>query len=217
MCHNHHKPEDPIRRLLLQVMMAGAMSGVAGRALARDAVTGKSIHQLAGTLVVNGALATQDTLIRAGDVLETGRGSHAVFVVGRDAFILRDKSRLEISGDNLLIGGLRLVTGGLLSVFGKKRVHITTPTATIGIRGTGVYLEASAEQTYFCTCYGTTEVAASDLPAQHETITTNHHSARYILASGDSRISTAPLLNHTDLELALLESLVGRKPPFAGK
>ena len=27
----------------------------------------------------------------------------------------------------------------------------------------------------------------------------------------------APVINHTDAELTLLESLTGRKPPFAGR
>jgi len=33
-----------------------------------------------------------------------------------------------------------------------------TATTTAGIRGTGIYVEASPERTYFCTCYGTVEI-----------------------------------------------------------
>jgi len=44
-----------------------------------------------------------------------------------------------------------------------------------------------------------------------------HHSApRYVLASADagSAIRPAPFLDHTDQELMLIETLVGRTPPF---
>ena len=53
-----------------------------------------------------------------------------------------------------------------------------------------------------------------------EDVKTRHHeSPRYIYKSvqGDGRlIAGAPVINHTDEELILLESLVHRKPPFVG-
>ena len=50
---------------------------------------------------------------------------------------------------------LRVVTGAVLSVFspGESKT-LRTSTATIGIRGTAVYLEAEESRTYVCTCYG---------------------------------------------------------------
>jgi hypothetical protein len=48
-----------------------------------------------------------------------------------------------------------------------------------------------------------------------ETVTSTHHNARYILASGEQLIRKAPFKNHTDLELTLIEALVGRVPPFS--
>ena len=116
-----------------------------------------------------------------------------------------------------LITGLRMLTGKLLTVSRNSPMRVNTATATIGIRGTGFYIEADAEQTYFCTCYGTTEVAATNDAASKETIVSKHHDRPvYILkaeASGKN-IRPAPMINHTDQELTLIEALVGRTPPF---
>lgn len=50
-----------------------------------------------------------------------------------------------------------------------------------------------------------------------ETIASSHHDApRYILSneSSGNNIRSAPFINHTDLELQIIEELVGRVPPF---
>lgn len=219
---------DEVRRaLLVQLLAAGAF--LAGRSpLVRAAgvgklpaplAKGKSIYTLAGQVQVNGQAATLDTVIRASDRIETGAGARVVFVVGQDAFILRENSHLQLesAGGDFLIDTLRVLSGKLLSVFGKTRHHMSTATATIGIRGTGVYVESQPDESYFCTCYGVTDVQAADDPSQHETIHSKHHNApRYILAAGSAgpRIRPAPFKNHTDEELELIEALVGRVPPF---
>ena len=41
----------------------------------------------------------------------------------------------------------------------------------------------------------------------------HHEAPRYVLASGQ-RIRPAPFINHSDLELMLIETLVGRVTPF---
>jgi hypothetical protein len=107
------------------------------------------------------------------------------------------------------------VTGKLLGVFGSGgERRLVTATATIGIRGTGAYIEAEPTRTYFCLCYGTAEVAAT-LGGARESYTTRHHeSPRYIYGDKRSRaIVPASVANHTDSELIMLESLVGRSPP----
>jgi hypothetical protein len=116
----------------------------------------------------------------------------------------------------------RLVTGAMLAVFGPRggsdRFEIRTPTATIGIRGTGVYTEADPEKSYICTCYGLTQLSANADPGATEQIKATHHdAARYVLAKPDQgrRIVPAPFINHDDLELMTLEALVGREVPFA--
>jgi len=131
-------------------------------------------------------------------------------------------SRLAIEGERKasaspLISGLRLLTGKLLSVSRNAQMRVTTATSVIGIRGTGWYAESDPEQSYFCTCYGAAEIAASNDPGSRETVVATHHDRPlYILgksAAGRS-IRNAPFINHTDQELMLIEALVGREPPF---
>ena len=95
--------------------------------------------------------------------------------------------------------------------------RFTTPTSTIGIRGTGLYVEARPDSSYVCNCYGEIDIAAADDPSVTEHIVSRHHDApRYVLKAGAARrIQPAPFINHTDLELTLIESLVGRTPPFS--
>jgi len=79
-------------------------------------------------------------------------------------------------------------------------------------------VESDPEQTYFCTCYGTVDMSARNDRASRETIKTTHHdNPRYILGKGAAGklIRPAPFVNHTDMELTLIETLVGRTPPFA--
>lgn len=214
----HH--DEPRRNFLLRMLAVGLftaspdvlaeMLGKVPRALP----AGQSIYSLKGELHINGRPATAESVIGGNDKLTTGKGGQAVFVVGKDAFILRENSELQLSGDSALVQGLRLVTGGLLSVFGKSRHHIETPTATAGIRGTGLYIEAQPDLTYICTCYGVVDIGSVAKPDNAETIESRHHDApRYIADNG--RIYPAPMINHTDEELMLVETLVGRTPPFA--
>lgn len=184
--------------------------------LAREALAQGGIEQgvrrASGEVRVNGAPARQGTPVRPGDFITTGPDGEIVFVNGRDAMLVRRSSSLTLVAD-----GLRAVTGAVLSVFqsGQPR-RIETATATIGIRGTGVYVEAEPERTYVCTCYGEAVLEARGDPAARETVRTNHHEQpRYIMASGAPQmLMRAPVVNHTDAELVMLESLVGRQPPF---
>jgi len=171
---------------------------------------------------VNGRPVRRGQVVNPGDRVETGARSQAVFVIGQDAFLLRALGRLETAGSGAFADLLRLSTGKLLSVFSAGQRRIETPTATVGIRGTGIYLESEDKRTYVCTCYGTVEVAPRDMPKMSETITTRHHEQpRFIYADKsmpeDKMMPKAPVINHTDAELILLESLVGREPPFIGK
>jgi len=181
----------------------------------------KSIFTLKGDVRVNDMPADKNTRIRAGDRVRTGPKSEIVFVVGGDSFIMRNDTELEIGGADFLISSLRILTGRLLSVFARRpagqRLDLSASTATIGIRGTGVYLEVEPDLTYLCTCYGQAAVNANDDPADSELITTTHHdSPRYISGkpSQGTRIRSAPMKNHTNTELRLLENLVGRDVPL---
>jgi hypothetical protein len=180
----------------------------------------KGIYRVRGDVKVNGIAAVEGMEIKAGDVITTGANGEAVFVSGKDAFLVRANARVEAQGGaagELALSGLRLATGALLSVFspGAQR-SLRTATATIGIRGTAVYLEAAAARTYVCVCYGVADLAAVSDPSARETVQTQHHEApRYIMGSGAPQmLMGAPVINHTDAELIMLESLVGRRPPF---
>lgn len=180
----------------------------------------KSIYTLRGDVTVNGLAADRSTRIRSGDRVRTGERSEIVFAVGGDSFLLHSNSEMEIAGFNFFVNNLRLLTGRLLSVFAKRKpgekLDLGASTATIGIRGSGVYLEVEPELTYLCTCYGKVALVANDDPDDSEIITTTNHDApRYIASSPTrgSRIRPAPVINHTNRELQLLEAIVGREVP----
>ncbi len=227
--------DDPRRHWLIQALAAGLFGPAMGLAQAQSLFgnrpsklpPGQSIYSLSGQVRVNDQPATMGTPIKPGDTLQTAKDSQVVFVVNTHSMILRGDSKLVIEAPagapadtsitGLLIGGLRMVTGKLLSVSRNAPMRVTTSTSTIGIRGTGFYVESDPEQTYFCTCYGATEVQATDDPESHEQVVASHHDRPlYIVKDGGKgkSIRNAPFLNHTDQELALIETLVGRKTPF---
>ena len=180
----------------------------------------RSIHSLRGTIQVNGNQADIDTPIMAGDTVTTKRDSEVIFVVGSDSFVLRSNTEMAIEGDGFFVNTLRLLSGSLLSVFGKRNsgnpLGLVTATATIGIRGTGAYLEAEPDLTYLCTCYGQVALSANADPNDSQILTAVHHDVpKYISSksSGSSRIQAAPVKNHSDVELKLLETIVGRELP----
>jgi len=181
-----------------------------------DKLPPPGIFRLKGEVRINGKLAREGTLVQAGDVITTGAQSEAIYIIGKDAYLQRDRSTVSLSGDALK-GGLRVITGKLLAVFGKGDKRIETGTATIGIRGTGCYIEAAENKVYFCLCYGTADIASNKAPDKVETIQTEHHEHPVILHANGSQMEAAEMINHTDSELILLESLLGRVPPFYGK
>ncbi|HEY8068423.1 MAG TPA: iron dicitrate transport regulator FecR [Burkholderiales bacterium] len=187
-------------------------------ALAQDVVA-RGVHGFRGQPQLNGEAVTAGMPVRAGDTVDTGAGGELVFVVGKDAMLARANTRVEVLGDAgaLVATGLRILTGALLSVFSPgEPKRLQSSTAVVGIRGTAVYVEVEPDRTYVCTCYGTADLAAVDDPGASETVNTRHHEEpRYIMAKGAPQmLMRAPVINHTDAELTLLEALVGRKPPF---
>jgi hypothetical protein len=224
--------EDSRRRFLVHALSTGLLVGGSGWTLAALAQSNdeplfipsaRSIFRIRGRVLVNGQAPRWGIRLQPTDIVETGADSHVAFVVGDAAFLLREDSKLVMSGRDGLVRGLKLLTGKLLNVFGKRdtdsEIHIETPVATIGIRGTGIYLESETARTYACTCYGRTVLASARDPMQFEEVQTTHHdSPRYILAQPENGrwIVPAKVSNHSDEELILLESLVGRKAPMAG-
>jgi hypothetical protein len=202
------------RRALVALATAIGLPAALRVALAQTQAK-QGVRTVQGDMKINGKPAEAGTLVRPGDAIVLGNGAVATFVVGQDAFLMRGNSHAELMGTGVLVSALQLITGKLLGVFGSGgERRLVTATASIGIRGTGAYIEAEPRRTYFCLCYGTADVAATMGGARESYSTRHHESPRYIYGDGRERaIAPASVVNHTDSELILLESLVGRSPP----
>jgi len=195
--------------------------GVGDKSLA-IAPAPQGMRSITGDVRINDRPALIGAKVNIGDRIESGEQSGAVFVMRRSAFLLRPHTQLKITPAHSWIRYfLRLTTGGLLAVFGQGETRVVhTNSATIGIRGTGIYLEAEPETTYLCTCYGTVDIQLRG--KQHprrETVYSQHHSGRIIQIADQKQpaIISAPMKGHQDTELAMLESLFERRPPFSAK
>ncbi len=215
------------RRTLLKFLAALGVFGPAGLSgLVREALANGNkpvapgLHKLKGEVTVNGKPAREGQAIGPGDTVATGRGGEAIYVIGQDAFLQRENSTVNFGADaarNLM----RVVTGKILSVFGKGERTIQVSTATIGIRGTGCYIEdegaGATARTYFCLCYGSVELTPGAAPQEKETYSTRHHDKPMYIHNDmkmPKMMVPAGVINHSDDELTLLENLVGRWPPF---
>jgi hypothetical protein len=203
------------RRRALLALTAGISLPTALRQALAQTSAKQGVRTAQGEVTINGKPAEPGTLVRPGDTIALGNGALVTFAVGQDAFLMRENSRAELMGGGVLVSALQLVTGKLLGVFGSGgERRLVTATASIGIRGTGAYVEAESRRTYFCLCYGTADVAATMGGAREYYSTRHHESPRYIYGDGRKpAIVPASVANHTDSELILLESLVGRSPP----
>jgi len=222
----HHPASNTMRRHLLKLFVAGALTGIGFNGLVRHALAAGSgpkrkqgIYKLEGKATFNGKS------LQVGDVptlpltVITGANTQLVFVVGADAFLMRSNSHLILTASTAetpnRADSIALLSGKLLSVFEKGVRNITTLTAVAGIRGTGIYMEIEAERSYLCLCYGTARIGPIDAPQLHEKLKATHHeSPRWVYRD---RMERAKMINHTDEELILLEGLTGRVPAFAAQ
>src|SRR5689334_7766822 len=149
-----------LRRRTLLALAAGIGLHPALRLTLAQTSGQQGVRASRGDVRINGRPAAVDALVRPGDTIEIGKDAVAAFVVGQDAFMMRNDSRAELPGSGAVVSAVQLLTGALLAVFGGGEHRLTTATASIGIRGTGAYMEAEPERTYFCLCYGTAEVTA---------------------------------------------------------
>lgn len=202
------------RRLLAAALAAGGILLLPRPSWAGD------IRELEGEVKVNGKAISKRSAILPGDTVDTGAGARVAFVVGSDAYLLKENAHLVLDGGkgDTVARALRLITGGLLAVFGKSATprYLHTHTVTAGIRGTGIYMEAEASRTYFCTCYGAVEfdVAGS---GEKKLVMASHHKGGWInsKANNGTHFGDPVMVGHGDPDLFALEGLVGRKPPFA--
>ncbi|ABK46135.1 conserved hypothetical protein [Magnetococcus marinus MC-1] len=229
-------PRGLSRRHMLQWVVAWGMFTPWLSACMQRGMIKPGLHLGAGGITANGHSLMQGEAIPAGALLQTDMGTQAVVVIGQDALLLRPETQLQLDpptlaqvteaavvtdaspstlAETLGVPGFLLQSGGVLSVFAQGRRQLRTPQALIGIHGTGIYLELEAQRTYACTCYGTVTITPTANPNMQARIQTHHHDdPRYIDRHGDNLMVTAPVINHTDAELTMLEALVLRKPPF---
>ena len=205
------------RRDWMRFIAAGGAAAASTRialALAKGDLP-PGINQLEGTATLNGRAAHVGTPVNLGDRVSTGRGSQAVIVVGSDAFLVRANTVIEVKGSGGVLSDLVVATGQVLSVFAKKPVAIKAASASIGIRGTGAYIEVNPDSVYFCLCYGEALVEGPGMEAGRLVKTTHHEQPLLLREDGGiMRVEPGPFRNHTDAELVMLEALVGREPPF---
>ena len=217
------------RRAWLSQVAALSVVSIIQETLANgDVPVMRGIQSIQGTVTVNGVMAKVGTIVKVGDRISTSanKGSSAVIVIGNDAYMLREDTTIifQASKKNMAVGAVEVLesllisSGKVLSVFAKRppsqAVVLRARSATIGIRGTGCYVEVYDRRTYFCLCYGEATVDGAGMATK--TIRTTHHEQPIWLDenNGIMRTEKADFGNHADAELILLEKLTGREPPF---
>lgn len=201
------------RRSLLQGAALWAACGAGTGALAQQPRS--SIVELRGDVYRNGQRIGTDATLAAGDQISTGPGSMVVFTVADTALMVRQNTQLALEGDTpTAVKVLRLLSGAAASVWGRGADRkIVLPTATAGIRGTGVYAEVMADEDhrgYLCNCYGTVDITAG---TERRTSVASYHQAFWAERTprNGTLLSPAGAVNHTDEELEFLASLIGQR------
>jgi hypothetical protein len=201
------------RRSFLSAAAAWTAMGGYSAAFAQQR---SNVVELVGDALLNGQRLMPQQTIQSGDSIATGPGSNLIFVIGNSAFQVRQNSRLVVERGATLnfVSVLRLLTGGVASVWGKGgRRGIVTPTLTAGIRGTGVYTEVLPAQnfrSYFCNCYGEVSLTAGNDRANSSA---SYHQAFWgeAQAKEGRMLTPAKAINHTDEELEFLARLVNQR------
>jgi len=168
--------------------------------------------EIVGDVTINGKKAKSDKKVNLGDFIETGSSSNVKFNVGKDAFMVKSNSKISIKGEQNGLKTLNVLTGGVVGVFKKgSKYNLKTHNMTAGVRGTGIYLESDSNSTYFCTCYGKTDVKSHS--NKHKELHSVYH--KMIVVDSNGTITpTKKMRNHNDDELRVLEKKMNRKPSF---
>ncbi|MBL6957777.1 MAG: hypothetical protein ISR52_02265 [Rhodospirillales bacterium] len=208
------------RRTILRWTLKASALGLTGL-LPRPlkAMVKPGMRRIAGSVRVNGAAVQQGFIVAPGDTVTTGPDGEAVMVIDANAYLMRPGSEVIFPERGVADKVLTVVSGKILSVFGPGRLVIDTPLASIGIRGTGCYVEASPALDYICLCYGQAILRTKLNPSEAVVLDTFHHDdPRDIHADpaqhGGVFQQPSQMVNHRDEELIFLEALVERIPLF---
>lgn len=150
-------------------------------------------------------------------VIESDK-EEAKFKIGKDAFLLRPNSKIELSHDGTFTKALTLLGGGVMGVFGGGDKVLKTKTFTAGIRGTGVYLQEYAnDSVYSCLCYGKGDYKYNNSGEILFSLDSIHHDKPVYINqtnSGKLEYKISHENNHNDDELRALEKMCARVAPF---
>jgi len=174
------------------------------------------IREIEGPVSVNRQPANLRMLVQPGDTIKTGPDGKVIFVIGQDVYQLGEQSTLQLEGSpkNPIVKALRLISGTLVGAFGSGPKRIQVPSAAIGIRGTGFFIQIQPHRTYFCTCYGKTELTTEGNQPQRQLIEASYHIAYSVIHDqANPQLVSDTMQGHIDEDLFYLESFVGRKPP----
>jgi hypothetical protein len=131
-----HPYDEAGRRFLVRALATGSL------AVLPNLAQGQGVREVSGWVWIDGERATTASRVTPTSVVETSDNARITFTINRDAFLVCANSRVHFSSsDNIVMG-----------VFGGGDHILKSDHMTAGIRGTGVYLEADRDQTYFCLC-----------------------------------------------------------------
>ncbi len=148
------------RRKFLAFLLAGGAAGLSPSLVLRYAyglglrALPSGIYRAQVKVQVNGSEASPGSPVNSGDLVSTAAALLAIFVAGAGVFLLRENSRLHLapaangSLNAKVAEVLRITAGQLLAVFGRGEKRFELPTATVGIRGTGIYAEPGGRRSY---------------------------------------------------------------------
>ncbi len=173
------------------------------------------IIKSSGDVLVNGKKMAKNQKIKFGDFIQTKGKSKVSFNIGKSAFLAKSNSKFSVKKEGTS-KVLNVISGGVLAVFkhGDGDHVVKTPNLTAGIRGTGVYAEVRDGKTYFCTCYGETELE-NNHNHYAKKLKATHHNMVWVTKNGIKK--SKDLMGHTDDELREIEAYVGRIPDFDKK
>ena len=163
-----------------------------------------------GDALINGQKLTKNTVIKYGDKIETKKGSSFRFNIGKEAFLVNEKTKFTLKKEENT-NVIDLVSGSILGTFSKGKHKVKTPNMTAGIRGTVVFALVKDNKSYFCTCYGITDVHAHKT-GKEMTLEATHHNMVWITPTKVN--TTAKMEFHDDEQIRVLDKMVGRTPKF---